>query len=99
MRGANLMKMNGSLVANPDVADPPAITIPEPLPLPDAGFAVAGIDDIGRAAAIVAGCIIARTIIAVLGRNRAADDGAADQAGRDAGCNTALGVRRSRDGN
>ena len=39
-------------IANPDVADAPAITVPEPLPLPDAGFAVAGIDHIGRAAAI-----------------------------------------------
>jgi hypothetical protein len=46
------MKVNGS-VANPDVANPPAITVPEALPLPDAG-AVAGIDDIGRAA-IIAG--------------------------------------------
>ena len=50
MFGRDLMKMNGALVANPDVADAPAITIPETLPLPDAGFAVAGIDDIGWAA-------------------------------------------------
>src|SRR6185369_10425917 len=95
--GRDLMKMNGALVANPDVADAPAITIPEPLPLPDAGFTVAGIDHIGRAAAIVAGGIIARAVIAVLGSNRAADDGAANQAGGDARGNAALRLRRSRD--
>src|SRR6266567_4115865 len=81
--GRDLMKMNGSLIANPDAADPPAITIPEPLPLPDAGFAVAGIDHIGRAA--IAGSIIARAVIvAVLRSNRAADNGTAEQAGCDA---------------
>src|SRR5689334_18700648 len=97
MRDANLMKMNGSLVANPDVADPPAITIPEPLPLPDAGFAVAGIDDVRRAAAIVAGRIIPWAVIAVLRGDRAADDGAAKQSGRDACRDTALRMGGSRD--
>src|SRR5437899_11667028 len=97
MRDANLMKMNGSLVANPDAADAPAITIPEPLPLPDTGFAVAGIDDIGRAAAVIARGIIARAVVAVLRSDRAADNGAADQSGRDACRDTALRMGGSRD--
>src|SRR6266850_1898255 len=81
------------LVANPDVADPPAITIPEPLPLPDAGFAVAGIDHIGRAA--IAGGIIARAVIAVLRSDRAADDSTAEQSSGDACRDTALRMGRS----
>ena len=51
---------------------------------------VAGIDHIGRTAAIVAGGIIARAVIAVLGRDRAADNGAAEQSGGDARGNATL---------
>src|SRR6201991_1642619 len=74
-------------VANLDAAHPPGITIPEPLTLPIAG----GTCGIGRPA------VVTRTaIIAVLRCNRAADDGAADQSGRNARGHAALRMSRSR---
>src|SRR5258706_1834241 len=71
--------------ANPHPANPPAIAVPEALSLPDAVV----IRDIGRTAVIaVAGSIITGSIpiIARAGK-RAANDGAADQSGSDAGGN------------
>jgi hypothetical protein len=59
-RVAFLMKVNGS-VANPDTANPPAITVPEALALHIAGRTIAGVGDIGRTTAVIA---ISRTIIA-----------------------------------
>ena len=56
--------------------------------MPDALRAVAGFGDIGRAA--IARTIIARSVIAVLGGDRAANDGATDQPSRDACGNTPL---------
>src|SRR5215207_7886783 len=88
-----------ALVANPDVANPPAVTIPESLPLPDTGFTVAGVDHVGRTAAMVAGGIARAVIIAVLRSDRAADNGAAKQAGGDAGRDAALRLRRRGNGN
>ena len=85
------MKMNGLLGANPYVADPPAVTVPEPLPLPDAGFAVAGIDHVGRAAIVTVTGPVAWAIAIISGTGkRAADDGAADQSSRDSSRNPAV---------
>src|SRR5256885_1046523 len=95
----DLMKMNGYLAANLDAADPPAITVPEALALPITGAGRIG--HVGRRAVIVVALrrivvartvIIAGAVIAVLRGDRAANDGAADQAGRDARGNAALGV-------
>jgi hypothetical protein len=55
------MKVNGS-AAHPDTAKPPAIPIPETLPLPDAA-AVIVVRDIGRAAVVA----IAWSVIAIAG--------------------------------
>src|SRR5882724_2468616 len=77
--------------ANPHAANPPAVTIPEPLPLPVAVVIVAAI---GRRTVIaVAGSVIARPIIAGA-RKRAADDGAADDAASHRCAETALCVSR-----
>src|SRR6266403_3583737 len=72
--------------ANPHPANPPAIAVPEALSLPDAVV----IRDIGRTAVIaVAGSIIIAGSISIIARagKRAANDGAADQSGSDAGGN------------
>ena len=77
-------KMNAS-AANLDAANPPAIAVPEALPLP---VAAGCRRDIGRAAIVtVAGSIIAGSvsIIARAGSNRTADDGSADQPASDGG--------------
>src|SRR6266550_1467085 len=90
--------------ANLNAAHAPAIAVPEPLPLPDAVV----IRDIGRTAVIaVTGAVITVTgaiaIVAGAGK-RAANDGAADQSGSDAGGNPAapglggLGQRHGRNG-
>ena len=89
------MKMNG-LIANPNAANPPTIAVPEPLALPEA----AGRRDIGWTAVIaVSRTIITRpVIVAVLGCDRAADNGATEQSGGYAGGDAALrlgGSRRS----
>jgi len=102
VRARKTRQTKRTLIANPDAADPPAIAVPEALPLPDTVRSVAGIDHIGPAA--ISGTIIARAvIITVLGGDRAADDGATDQSCGDTCCNTALrmgggGDRHSRNG-
>src|SRR5215472_9678983 len=73
------MKLNG-LLADANVADLPAIAIPESLALPVAGA-------VGRLV-VVTGVVVARAIItgAIViraRRDRAADNGAADNSGRD----------------
>jgi len=86
--------------ANPYAANPPAIAVPEALSLPDAVV----IRDIGRTAVIaVTGSIITGPISIIAGAGkRAANDGAADQSGSDAGGNPAatgfggLGQRHGR---
>src|SRR6185436_12921611 len=89
VRARKTRQTKRTLIANPDAADPPAIAVPEALPLPDTVRSVAGIDHIGPAA--ISGTIIARAvIITVLGSDRAADDGATDQSCGDTCCNTAL---------
>src|SRR5450631_401872 len=79
--------------ANPDAADPPAIAVPEALPLPDAA-AIIVVGDIGRTAIAVAGSIVAGAVIAVGRGKRAADDGAADHAGSKTGAKTPLRMSR-----
>src|SRR5260370_39533156 len=81
-------KMNGRLAADPHAANPPAIAVPETLPLPDAIIIIC---DIGRTAVItVTWSIIARPVSIIAGaRKRAAHDGPADQSGSDAGGNPA----------
>ena len=77
-------------VANPGRCGPASHNRPRTAAAARCRVAVAGIDHIGRAAVIaVAGTIIARTVIAVLRSDRAADDGAADQSGGDASGNPA----------
>ena len=100
--GLFVTKMNGS-AANPDAADPPAVAVPESLPLPDAA-AIIVVGDIGRTAVAVTGSIIAGAIsvIARAGK-RAADDSAADDSGGDSSANAALrlggsGCRDGRNG-
>src|SRR5450432_4665799 len=79
--------------ADPDVANPPAIAVPEALPLPGAA-AIIVIRDVGRPAVIA----VTRSIITVAGAvavrrgQRAADDGAADDAGRQTNAQAALGM-------
>ena len=88
------MKVNDS-VANPDTANPPAIAVPEALALPEAGLAISGVGDIGRATIIaVTGSGIAGPVIAVLGCDRAADNGTPEQSGSDACGNAALSLGR-----
>src|SRR5262245_26899285 len=91
-----------SLPADPDTSDPPAIAVPEALALPVAG--AGGVGHIGRRAVIVVALrriarvvitravIVAGAVIVVLRGDRAADDGAADQPGRHARGNAALGM-------
>ena len=88
------------LVANPDAANAPAIAVPEALALPDAIRAVAGIGDIGWAAIIARGrsVIAGSAVIAVLGGDRAANNGATDQSRSDACGNATLRLGGSRDG-
>src|ERR1022692_3928932 len=61
--------------ANPYAANPPAIAIPETLSLPDTA-AIIVVADIGRTAAVIT---VAGSVIITGARQRAADDGAADQ--------------------
>src|ERR1700674_1861972 len=76
--------------ANPHAAHPPAIAVPETLPLPEAA-AIIVVADIGRTAVItVAGSIVARAIIIAGACQRAADDGTADNSGGDTCANTPL---------
>src|SRR5665213_3759194 len=67
----------GSLVADPDAAQTPAVAVPDPLAAPPA---VRTVIDRGRRAIVVAGT----AVIAVL-RGDAADDGAGREAPDDAG--------------
>ena len=84
------------LAANPHAADPPAIAVPEALPLPVAIAVIGGTGDVGRAAVIaVTGSVVAvtRAIIAGAGE-RTADDGAADDTGGQSCAKAALGMGR-----
>src|SRR5882672_8837679 len=88
------MKVNG-LAADSHAAHPPAIAVPEALALPVAG--ATGATDIGRPAVIaVARTVIARTVAGTViiraRRDRAADDGASEQASRDTHAEAALGL-------
>src|SRR5215470_14209888 len=76
-RVANVTRVNRS-VADPYASDAPGVTIPEALALPAAGAVGTGVGGVTRA--IVAGSAV---IIRVAGSDRAADDRAADQTGRD----------------
>src|SRR5450755_1442530 len=79
--------------ANPDAANPPAIAIPETLPLPVAA-AIGVVGHIGRTAVIaVTGSVVAGTVIAGTGQ-RAANNGAADHSGGHTG-DPALRLGRS----
>src|SRR3954465_14325319 len=64
-----------ALAANPDAANPPAVAIPEALPLP---IATVILGDIGRSAAVIA---VTRPVVIAGPGKRAADDSAADQTG------------------
>jgi hypothetical protein len=76
--------------ANPDAADPPAIAVPESLPLPDTA-AIVIVGDIGWPTVAVTGSIVAGAIsIIARAGERAADDGAADDSGGDSSPNAAL---------
>lgn len=89
--------MNGKSAADSDAANPPAIAVPEPLPLPDAA-AIIIIGDIARTVIAVAGSRVVAGAIIARGGQRAADDGAADHAGSQTGAETALGVSGGRYG-
>src|SRR5260221_7806938 len=79
--------------ANPHAANPPAIAVPEPLPLPVAATIVIG--HIGGAAVIaVAGSIVAGAIIIAGACDRAADDGATDDSSCQTGAKTSLRMGR-----
>src|SRR5471032_2299108 len=78
--------------ANPHAANPPAIAVPETLPLPVTAAIVVG--DIGRAAVIAVAGSIAGAIIIAVACERAADDGAADNSGRQTGAKTSLRMGR-----
>src|SRR5712675_1128446 len=82
--------------AHPDTANPPAIAVPETLPLPDAA-AVIVVSDVGGATTIIAiaWAIIARAVIISGASERTADDGAANHAGSETSAKTALRVGRS----
>src|ERR1700752_90664 len=96
-RHARFNEDEQDLSADPDAAHAPAKAVPEALPLPVAG---AGRRlRIGRGAVLVVALrrivlaravVIAGAVIIVLRSDRAADDGAADQPGRDARGNAAL---------
>jgi len=77
------------LAANPDAANPPAVAVPEALPLPIA-TAIIVVGDIARAAVIT--ITVTRPVIAGAGK-RAAHDGAADYAGRYACAKPTLRMR------
>jgi hypothetical protein len=87
----DLIKMNGS-AANPDSPNPPSVAVPETLPLPDAS-AIIAIGGIGGTAVSIS---IARSIVIAGTCQRASDDSAADDPGRQPGAETALGMRRRR---
>src|SRR5579864_8692256 len=87
--------------ANPHVANPPAIAIPEALPLPVTAIRISR--DIGRSTVVaIAGAVIARSIsvrIRTIGSigtcgDGAADDGAADDPAGYSRTKTALGMGR-----
>lgn len=91
--------------ANSNATEPPAIAVPEALTLPIAAIGVSR--DIGRAAVIsIAGPVVARSIAGSIpiaigtGRDRAADNGTADDPASNSGAETALGMggRRGRNG-
>src|SRR5947209_4316159 len=63
--------------ADADATEAPAVAIPEALTLPVATAVVAGARDVRRSA------VIARSIIAARAGDRATDDRAADQTGRE----------------
>src|SRR5205807_9620020 len=89
------MKMNGS-TADPYVAHPPAVAVPETLTLPVAA-AIRIIGDVGGTAVIAIGPvarIVSRPVVIRTRCDRAADNGAAEQPGGDTDADVALGMGR-----
>src|SRR5881227_669149 len=84
--------MNGS-AANPHAPNPPAVSIPETLPLPDA-TAIVIVGDISAAAVAVSRSVISRAVIIAGTSQRAADNGAADNTSRQTGTPSALRLGR-----